>query len=126
MKKTPFYKKKWYIGTKIQRDLIIYIFGMCLISQLLVISQNIANDVLSDKSYMQYLATVVQVVFYGYILYGFWLSNRIAGPLFRLERHMYEVAEGKIDSELKFREKDYVTDIAEAFNEVVKKRVSKP
>ena len=126
MKKIPFYKMKWFVGSKIQRDLISYILGMCVISQLVIISQNMADDALAGESYLPYMATLVKIVLYGYIVFGLWLSNRIAGPLLRLERHMQEVAEGKADSELKFRKKDYGADIADAFNKVVEKRVNNP
>lgn len=40
------------------------------------------------------------------------VSNRIAGPIFRLRRHLHEVAEGKTVSELKFRDDDFWIELA--------------
>ncbi|MCB1876598.1 MAG: hypothetical protein KDH88_11545 [Chromatiales bacterium] len=123
MKKIPFYKLKWYVGTKIQRDLIVYIISISLISQLSVIVDGLIEDNSIDPSYGQYLLLIIRIVYFGYIVYGFWLSNRIAGPLFRFERHLQEVGEGKTDCEIQFRKSDYGSEIAEAFNRVVKKRL---
>jgi nitrogen fixation/metabolism regulation signal transduction histidine kinase len=125
MKKPPFYKKKWFVGTKIQKDLIIYIFSMCLLTQLFFVTDNMAKNNLNNEPLAQYLVYIIQAVYVGYLLYGFWLTNRIAGPLFRLERHMDEVAKGNIDSEISFRKNDYGYELAEAFNTVVKQRVNK-
>ncbi|MCI5166743.1 MAG: HAMP domain-containing protein [Candidatus Electrothrix sp. GM3_4] len=121
----PFYKMKWYIGTKIQKDLIIYIICMSLLSQLVVISHNLLRYNVMNESYAQYIIYIIQIAFFGSIVYGFWLSNRIAGPLFRLKKHLDEVAEGKINSEIQFRKNDYASEIAESFNIVVEKRFSK-
>lgn len=50
---------------------------------------------------------------------GLWLSLRLAGPLYRLRRHMQDVAEGKTTDDVKFRQKDYFPELAEAFNRVM-------
>ncbi len=49
------------------------------------------------------------------------ISHRIAGPLYRLSRHMQEIAEGKKISEIRFRQKDFFAEIAEIFNLMVLK-----
>ncbi|MCI5161277.1 MAG: hypothetical protein D3917_04475 [Candidatus Electrothrix sp. AX5] len=121
-KKVPFYKMKWYIGTKIQRDLIIYIICLSISSQMIVISNDFIKDNLIIEPYAQYLRIIIQIIFFGCIVYGFWLSNRIAGPLFRLKKHLDEVAEGKVDCKIQFRQHDYGSEVAESFNVVVEKR----
>ncbi|XCN75369.1 MAG: hypothetical protein Q3M24_11765 [Candidatus Electrothrix aestuarii] len=118
----PFYKMKWYVGTKIQRDLIVYTICVSLLSQALIASYIFVDNNLITDSYAHYIITALQIAFFGFIIYGFWLSNRIAGPLFRLKRHLDEVAEGKADPEIQFRKNDYCADLAESFNAVVQKR----
>jgi hypothetical protein len=48
-------------------------------------------------------------------------TNRFAGPIFRLKRHLQELAEGKSVAPLSFREGDYWMEIAESFNGVLRK-----
>ena len=47
------------------------------------------------------------------------LSHRIAGPLYRLERHLEEVGAGKEPSDVKFRKGDFYEHLAEACNKVM-------
>ena len=46
------------------------------------------------------------------------LSNRFAGPIFRLRRTMRELAEGKSVEEIRFRKGDFWQDLAGDFNTV--------
>jgi len=52
---------------------------------------------------------------------GLILSNRVAGPLYRLRRHMDDIASGKIDTDVKFREKDFFPELANSFNKVLER-----
>jgi nitrogen fixation/metabolism regulation signal transduction histidine kinase len=124
-KKVPFHKMKWYVGSRVQKDLFAYIICMSILSQMIVVSYLFVDAGLIDESYAQFLLPVIYVTFLGYVLYGFWLSNRIAGPLFRFKTHMDKVAEGKIDDEIQFRKNDYGLEIAESFNAVVRNRIRK-
>lgn len=123
MQKVPFHKKRWLVPSKIQKDLIIYIICLSLLSQLALISHMMANDPMNGP-YVYAMAILIKVFFVGYIIYGFWLSNRIVGPLIRLQQHMDEVADGKTDSEIQFRTKDYGHELAESFNAVMKNRIN--
>ena len=49
---------------------------------------------------------------------GVLFSHRIAGPLFRIQRHMNEIADGKPIIEIEFRKNDFFREIADAFNRV--------
>ena len=48
-------------------------------------------------------------------------TNRFAGPVFRLKRHLQALAEGQSVAPLSFREGDYWMEIAESFNGVLSK-----
>ena len=50
------------------------------------------------------------------ILWGVFTSHRIAGPLYRLNRHMLDSSEGKTTEPLHFRTKDEFQDLADSFN----------
>ncbi len=61
------------------------------------------------------LSTVI--LFFG----GLILSNRIAGPMFRFKSELKKISETGEVKELKFRSNDYFSDVAEAFNDAMKK-----
>jgi hypothetical protein len=50
--------------------------------------------------------------------FGLAFSNRIAGPLYQLRKHMLEdAAKGKL-TQVHFRKKDFFKEIAEAYNQI--------
>ena len=48
---------------------------------------------------------------------GLFYSHRIAGPMFRLNRHLKEAAKNKKMDNIKFRQDDFFPEIAESLNE---------
>lgn len=52
---------------------------------------------------------------------GLLLSNRIAGPLMRIERHLNDFAEGKTSGPVQLREGDLFQELAEAVNRALRK-----
>jgi prepilin-type N-terminal cleavage/methylation domain-containing protein len=59
------------------------------------------------------------------VYWGFRLTNRIAGPIFNLHRHMSQAADQENYSELRFRKGDYFRDVERAYNHLIKKIRSK-
>jgi methyl-accepting chemotaxis protein len=49
-------------------------------------------------------------------LIGLYLSHRIAGPIYRVERYLSEMAEGKLTSRISFRKGDEFTSLADKIN----------
>lgn len=47
---------------------------------------------------------------------GLWVSHRVAGPLYRLRKHMNAVAQGKKVGEVSFRKRDFFPELAEEYN----------
>ena len=52
--------------------------------------------------------------------WGLYLSHRVAGPIYRLRKHMVELAEGRTDRDVNFRTNDFFPELADAFNQFVK------
>lgn len=52
--------------------------------------------------------------------WGLYLSHRVAGPVYRLRKHMADLAEGRTDREVTFRTNDFFPELAEAFNQHMK------
>jgi len=52
---------------------------------------------------------------------GIMLSHRIAGPWYRLERILYDMAKGKLAEEIVLRKTDELKSLADALNEVIRR-----
>lgn len=48
-----------------------------------------------------------------------YFSKRISGPIRRLISHMKSVSEGTTEADIKFRDKDFFPEMADAFNELM-------
>ncbi|MEW6056164.1 MAG: hypothetical protein AB1540_06080 [Bdellovibrionota bacterium] len=57
------------------------------------------------------------------VAYGIYLSHRVAGPLYRLQKFLQDMASSNSVQECQFREKDYFHEVADAVNAFVKKHV---
>ncbi len=56
------------------------------------------------------------------------LSHRLAGPIYRLEKDLQDIARGNFSMRIKFRKKDELKSIAEGINKIldeIEKRVEK-
>lgn len=57
---------------------------------------------------------------------GVFISHKVAGPLYRLTKHLDSIAEEEKEfSKVDFRKGDFFPEIAESFNKVVDKTVNK-
>lgn len=56
------------------------------------------------------LATIVVTLF---------VSHKIAGPMFRFEKELKQVAEGDLTKRVVLRKKDQITDMAESLNDMI-------
>jgi len=50
-------------------------------------------------------------------MFGFFLSNRVAGSLYRMQDHLRQMKEAPEYKDLKFRRDDYFHEVADAINE---------
>lgn len=51
---------------------------------------------------------------------GFWVSNKLVGPIYRMEKHMQAVIKGEASGELQFRKGDHFQHTAEIYNQLLK------
>jgi len=54
------------------------------------------------------------------------VSHRIAGPLYRLNKHMDAVAAGQTTSDVAFRTGDFFPELAESYNRQLKRLLGQP
>lgn len=84
-----------------------------------VYPQGLLLDIIKNVN----MALLLRLVFLGLIviLVALVLSNRIAGPIFRIQRFLRRVSRGNYENRLILREKDELQDLAESLNRLVSK-----
>jgi hypothetical protein len=68
----------------------------------------------STKNTYYGIAAAVAVSFLS--IWGLLLSHRVAGPLYRLRKHLGSVARGETLSDVRFRKGDFFPEVADAYN----------
>ncbi|MEO5969916.1 MAG: hypothetical protein ABIQ95_08310 [Bdellovibrionia bacterium] len=53
------------------------------------------------------------------LVMGIIFSHRIAGPIYRMQRHMIELSKSKNYTDVRFRKNDFFPELAEAFNSLM-------
>lgn len=118
--KVKFYERQLVINKDVQWAIISYsiILSIAVLSGYHVINTfNLENP--ENSSSLIYV--FVFLFFTAVICYGLYLTNRIAGPLYRLKVHMENLVAGKDVGELEFRKNDYFKELADLFNQIAKK-----
>jgi len=122
-KKKGMLNRTLIVNKKLQLTFLVYSLTLCLwISVAGMVLQFIARDYLKVED----VSSAFILVFVGFVFLigttvvgGFLLTNRIAGPLFRLSSHMKNVAEGKPGEAMSFRKNDYFVEIIEPYNKIL-------
>lgn len=110
-------RRKYIVDKKFQWTIVLYGVVISLLTSLMHITLNRLGAV---KTLPPQITLVVFAVFYaGIMALGVLFSNRLAGPLFRLRRHFFEAATGKPLQKIFFRDKDFFSDLNEAYNSYV-------
>lgn len=75
-----------------------------------------------DRAKMKIALLITSVVTLAVmVIGGLVLSNRVAGPVYRIRNHMDDVMSGKTDRKLKFRTKDFFPELAESYNNFLRR-----
>jgi hypothetical protein len=127
-KKVKFFDRQMIINKQVQAGILGY--SAFLISAVLLIQYALNAFVLGEGmeganvewSVQNFLVIgLMLVLLVSTIFYGFYLTNRIAGPIHRLQTHMEAMNEGKEVPDLTFRKKDFFQDILIPYNLLIKK-----
>ena len=79
------------------------------------------QTLLNTRQEILVLLILLQVIFLVItFLISIFMSHRIAGPLFKLQRFFSEAKAGHLQTNLLFREKDHFQDLARDYNEMMK------
>ena len=133
MKEKPkFKRRKLIVNPSLQHRLIrdvssvpiiVLIAGMTImaVSFRLMIQQALDADVLLPgiHGFLGCMAVFVFMACYVTLNMATRVSNRVAGPLYRLHKAMDQLTKGDTDCRVKFRDGDYLTETADVFNRLV-------
>lgn len=122
-----FYKRRWIVNYQVQFILIGYslfltfavVASQMLLHLLALQAENIDAESLKFLRIIIYMA--VTILFLIILFYGFNLTNRVVGPIFRLKEHMDNMNQGKEITPFNVRKNDYFKEIVEPYNELIKK-----
>lgn len=137
MSERSWFRKRFFVDYRLQGALVVRVvlyWLMCLLTMsLLLLSWGMImgparpmNDRLSELWAIFGPAAVVSLVLLpGVIVDLLRLSNRFAGPMFRLRRSMHDLAQGKSVAVVRFRPHDFWRELADDFNTIAA-RTKKP
>jgi len=110
-------RRKYIVDAKFQWTIVL--FGV-VISMLTSLMHIMIARLGVVKTLPPNVTIIVFVLFYlGIVVLGILFSNRLAGPLFRLRRHLHEAVAGKRLQKIFFRDKDFFSDLNQAYNAYV-------
>jgi signal transduction histidine kinase len=121
--KARFINRQYIVNRKLQLTIILY----SLILAVIVSGINFAFHYflihqpahLSNETLLIIFFSVITAIYLVAVFAGFILTNRFAGPIFRLKSHMEEVVEGKTSTPLNFRESDYFLELIIPYNKII-------
>lgn len=118
-----FFRKQYIVDRKFQWAII----GFTLVVSLLTTVFHLLLRRMESVTALPLFASLTFFALFelGILILAVLISNRIAGPLFRMSRHLREAARGKPLSKIYFRAGDYFSDLNKSFNQYVESLGSK-
>lgn len=123
-KKVSFWGRNYLINTKLQLLITGYtlLFGLSMSLFVGFLTVYLQSAAMYDTSSIYSLSIVVGffvMTILLQIIMGWYLTNKIAGPLYSLKKHMTAVLANENPEPLKFRKDDFFIDVAEDYNKVI-------
>jgi|Deesub1362A_J573_1020465.scaffolds.fasta_scaffold04505_5 methyl-accepting chemotaxis protein len=120
------HRRRIYYVHEYQRSFISHFclatFGAMVATSLVLLILFSLVDRLGWQTSLQLLIGVNCVVLFALLLLtavlALRISHRVGGPLYRLERVMGEMAQGRLDQNIRLREGDQLQSLAQAVNQV--------
>ncbi len=125
-RRPPLWRRKLYVNQAIQTPLLVYSLAMGVIGMMSVSMFSFivalsraysSNSALLNLSFIAGILLSIGVQFF----IGLIITNRIAGPLIRLQREMARVANGGTPVDLFVRENDLTHSLFVEYNSLIKR-----
>jgi methyl-accepting chemotaxis protein len=132
------FNRRLLIDREVQISLLVYTCSMMLLSVLFTVLllrisgqlsigptgqtlSGVEADLLNTAYARPLIYLALAFVIITAVFANLELSNRLVGPIYRLRRHMTDVASGKRFEDVKFRDHDEFLDLADKYNQVLKR-----
>lgn len=128
-------RRKYIIDPKFQWTIVAYSLGVSIATTLchitieklatfeqFQIAAGYGGNFFGPKGAMIALEIFLMV---GIFVISILFSNRLAGPIYRMRRHMDDFAQGKTVPPLKFRKEDYFSELEDSYNRLINAKQNK-
>lgn len=129
-KRPNVFKRKLFVVPKTQTIVLTYSLFMAVVTILLTglaymglqaARDRVVLDTMSTTTFavitsVSYIAVIFLLAYLGLVI-----SHRIAGPVYRLGRHMEGLNAGKPITAIRFRKDDHFPEIAEEYNKLLER-----
>lgn len=111
----------WFANT-LFFSVVLYFFYQGHLTRFYELIPRVGMTPLMESSTL-FAVAIAFIAVFGVVIVGIvgvYLSNQIAGPLYRVKICMEKVGKGEWDFEVRFREKDFLKDMPSIFNGMLK------
>lgn len=125
-KRPPIHRRRLLIDRAIQIPLLTYSVAMASVGILTAsVSSVFWRIVVQSDDYQwasSYVLALGALLAFGLMIFvGLYLTNRIAGPLYRMREHMKAIADGANPEPIVSREDDYMGELFKEYNRLIEK-----
>lgn len=130
-------RKKYFVKQKLQFKYLAFVFLAMLIPTVIccgalyyLIWQTIAAEIAIPEALEEHvipalrevniiLLVIIPLIFFIMLLIAFYISHKIAGPVYRVEKELEEIIKGDYSRRIKLRANDELKELAEGINQLL-------
>ncbi len=123
--KLRFYQRRYIIYPKLQFEVLLYSLAVSIVvsiaNQIFRFLSSRENEVFLgiNSSLTLYFLNFLLLILIVFL--GFHFTNRIAGPIYRVEKQLKEILAGKDIHSIKIRKNDYFQDFVDVQNQILER-----
>lgn len=128
MKNRPLlHKRKLFIDRTIQLPLLVYSIAMATVGVAIaaIFSVYASKWINFEHDFTLSMVFIIGCALFCYsvmLILGLYVSNKIAGPIYRMQMHMKDLCAGNNPTPLTTRENDYINkELIEQYNQLIQK-----
>ncbi len=121
-RRPAFFKRQLLVDKKVQLSILAYAMAVSIAALLFVaafVAVLVSMPESSSTSYLLVLFMMLLVSMVAFTFLGIYITNKTAGPIYRLRKSMQLIAEGGTVEKVSFRKGDHFFDLAAEYNRVL-------
>ncbi len=118
-----FYQRRYLVNSKLQYEILLYSVAVATVVSIgnqsfrLLLTDE-ARPILGIEPFV-FLWIVNALMVFAISFFGYLFTNRIAGPMYRLNKHLEEIVRGGEIKEISVRKRDYFQDVMHSYNKLL-------